>query len=214
MKINYSLLSISFSFLLIALAGCRKCPGETRISPDLTFNSSAIGIKDIFNPDELNFIDASGNSFSFVNSDSFSGFEKEIQTMGVIKCENGNNTDGYYLSEKIFKQYKSVNGDEINVSLFSWNPVLVLAEYEILPETFSGRDIFEVELIFSNCDTLRESRFVQLNNGNSNVLESGFSLVKFNQRHDSVFSVGALSYPGDMIFAHNKGLVVSQQDKT
>lgn len=192
---------------VLFVAGCQKCPTETRISPDLSFNNSTIGIEDVLDPNRLDFIDVENNSFSFIAVDSFSGFLKIVQTTSRFECENGNKSNGVYFSQMKSKKYQSEDGNSISISLRSWNPELVLNYTEVLPESFTGIDILEVELVFSGCDTLREGRFVQLNNGDSNVLENDIPFIRHGQRHEDMFAVGVLDFAGNMKFSHTRGIV-------
>lgn len=197
------LLMVNFLFI----AGCQRCPAETRISPDLSFNTSAVGIEDVLDPNRLDFVDVANNSFSFIAIDSFSGFEKIVQTDSRFECENGNKSNGIYFAQMKSKKYQSDDGNTISISLRSWNPELVLNYTEILPESFNGIDILEVELVFNGCDTLRAGRFVQLNNGDSNVFENDIPFIRSGHRHYNMFSVGVLAFEGGLKFSHSNGIV-------
>jgi len=198
------------NLLLILLSifySCDKCPPEIEIVSPLFFKDSALGLRDAFVPDTYRFVDGDGEPFTFEVVEQFDGLMKMVQEPSV-ECDNGNKSAGIYLADTVFKRYTSGQGDEINLTLQSWYNRFVLNESEIREDPSQGIDFFKVEIILNGCDTLSESRFVQLNNGNSNVLENdAFIFRKHNQAHPNIFTVGVTSYPEGIFFAHGKGLV-------
>ncbi|MBC6994486.1 hypothetical protein QWY85_05870 [Neolewinella lacunae] len=206
-KLTSFLGPIASVLIVLGSTGCDDCPKEVKVSPDLDFNPSALQILDIFEPSELVFSDVDGNTISFNEIESFEGFEKLDQGRNRYQCDNGKQATGIYYRQRQAKSYLSSQGDKINLNMYSWNPLFVPSSGIIPPDTATGMDVLDVELIFIGCDTLRESRYLQFTDGTPNVYESGFSITKFGHAHSNLFSVGTLPYPYGIYLGHNKGIV-------
>ncbi len=191
-----------FSLLLVS---CNKCEDFVQVFGDLVLQESALALVGILEIEELRFVDSSGRNFILTRSDFESKFSRI--SSGRVVCESEGVSEGYYLGENRSSKYDGEEFDLI-ISFKALSDDLARSEDEINLNKTTGLDFMEVEVIFNQCDTLRSLRPVQNElTGEPNIRFNPIPFKKFNQEHPNSFRLQSFSYPGDMAFTMEKGLI-------
>ena len=192
--------------LLMFYSSCEKgCQANIRVFGDMQLQDSALELTPILEPEQITFVDSSGNEFIVNRIEFTSRFIRE--STGLLVCDEGGPSEGFYYAEERHAKYAG-SRLEYSITLTAFTDLLARNEREIDLSKNIGQDYMEVEMIVDGCDTLKSLRSIQERGTNEPSIQYSIApLRKFGQIHRDLFRLRSFSYEGDLAFTKENGLI-------